>query len=455
LAADRINYVAIGALGGGFSLDSLQAGIARGADFIGVDAGSSDMGAYALAGQGGAFPKASLQRDLEEILIAARKAGLPVIIGSCGLAGTRQGVDAFARIARETARKAALPMRIARIYADVDRDWLKAKLRADALRPLVPAFDYDEVAIDRSIAIVGVMGVEPIRAALEAGADVVLAGRASDTAIFAAMPLLRGMDEGSAWLAAKTAECGAAAATPPRTDCLYVSVGGGDFTVEALAPDLTCTPASVAAHQLYESANPFLRTEPSGVIDASEACYAEARPGVVRVTGARFRPAERYTVKLEGAELAGHQHVVMLSIRDPDVVQRFEEWRATAEPVIARRIAQVYRGGAPAPYDVNLRVYGRDGTMGAWEHLRDPVSHELFLLIDVVSPDRDLSANVASIIWYVYIHHAPFTAGYPTLAWPYNPHIIDRGQVHRFNVNHVVEIDDPLEMFPIELEDAA
>jgi len=36
------------------------------------------------------------------------------------------------------------------------------------------------------------------------------------------------------------------------------------------------------------------------------------------------------------------------------------------------------------------------------------------------------------------------------LACPYNPAHLDRGPVYRFNVNHVVEPDDPYEMFRME-----
>jgi len=36
------------------------------------------------------------------------------------------------------------------------------------------------------------MGVEPLQTALDAGADFVLAGRCSDPALFAALPILRG-----------------------------------------------------------------------------------------------------------------------------------------------------------------------------------------------------------------------------------------------------------------------
>ena len=36
------------------------------------------------------------------------------------------------------------------------------------------------------------------------------------------------------------------------------------------------------------------------------------------------------------------------------------------------------------------------------------------------------------------------------LACPYNPAHLNRGAVYRFNVNHIVEPDDPYEMFPTE-----
>ena len=37
------------------------------------------------------------------------------------------------------------------------------------------------------------------------------------------------------------------------------------------------------------------------------------------------------------------------------------------------------------------------------------------------------------------------------LAYPYAPPELDKGEVYRFNMNHVVEPDDPCEMFPMEL----
>jgi hypothetical protein len=39
------------------------------------------------------------------------------------------------------------------------------------------------------------------------------------------------------------------------------------------------------------------------------------------------------------------------------------------------------------------------------------------------------------------------------LAFPFTPAEMDRGPVWRFNLHHVVEPDDPLEMFRTELQE--
>jgi Acyclic terpene utilisation family protein AtuA len=83
-------------------------------------------------------------------------------------------------------------------------------LREGRIKPLKPAPSFDEVVIDRAERIVGMMGAEPYLRALDQGAEVVLAGRSSDTAIFADIPMRAGIPAGIAWHAAKILECGAA-----------------------------------------------------------------------------------------------------------------------------------------------------------------------------------------------------------------------------------------------------
>jgi hypothetical protein len=73
------------------------------------------------------------------------------------------------------------------------------------LPPSAPLSDSD---IDAATHIVGMMGVEPIQEALKSGAQIVIAGRSSDTSIFAALPLLEGYTPAVVWHMAKILECG-------------------------------------------------------------------------------------------------------------------------------------------------------------------------------------------------------------------------------------------------------
>src|SRR5437899_3192797 len=87
------------------------------------------------------------------------------------------------------------------------------------------------------------MGVEPIQQALTAGAQIVVAGRSSDTSIFAALPLLEGYAPAVVWHMAKILECGAAAvAVRTAPDCMMAVLHEDSFDVFPLREDYHCTP---------------------------------------------------------------------------------------------------------------------------------------------------------------------------------------------------------------------
>jgi len=109
--------------------------------------------------------------------------------------------------------------------------YLKQRLAEHRIRPLLPAPPISEQVIESSH-IVGMMGTEPIQAAIAAGAEVVLAGRASDSALYAAIPLTLGADPGLSWHAAKTLECGAACAVVPAADCMFASIREDHFDID-------------------------------------------------------------------------------------------------------------------------------------------------------------------------------------------------------------------------------
>jgi hypothetical protein len=443
-----------GVCGSGFKESSLEAGIAKRPHFIGCDAGSTDPGPFSLGTGGTAFPLRAIKRDLRLMLLAARRARVPLLIGSAATAGGAPHVALFRRVVEEIAREEKLSFPMALIHAEQDKDYLKRRLREGRIRPLSPAPDFDADTIDRAIRIVGMMGDAPWLRALEQGAEVVVAGRSSDCAIFAGIPIREGIDAGIAWHAAKILECGAAAAVArPSPDCMFATLRADHFDLEPLDPALRCSPLSVAAHSLYENGDPFRLIESSGTLDLSHATYEALDERRVRVRGSRFEPAARYTVKLEGAELAGYQSIVIGSIRDPYIIRQIDDWVARLTERVRARVADVFRGDAAAErYVFNVRIYGKNGTMGPLEPVTEIRSHELCLLIEATAATQEIATTIASMARHQALHlPIPEWRGFITgMACPYSPAYLERGPVYRFCVNHVVEPDDPYEMFPIE-----
>ena len=444
-----------GVCGSGFQEKSFETALAWQPHFIGCDGGSTDPGPSHLGNGEPAFPRRAVLRDLRLMLLGARKLKIPLLMGSVGTAGGDVHLAWMFDILKEIAKAESLRCTVALIHAEQDKKYLKRRLRQGRITPLDPAPEFDAAVIDRSERIVGMMSTEPFLRALDAGADVVLAGRASDTAIFAGLPIRHGYDPGLAWHAAKILECGAAAVVNRRTpDCMMAFLRKDHFEVEAPDPTLRCTPQSIASHSLYENADPFLLVESSGTLNLTESRYEAVNERRVRVAGSRFDPAKRYTVKLVGAEKAGYQSVLIGSVRDPFIIRQIDSWVSRLEERIHARVKMVYGDTLkPTDYVLTIRIYGKNGTMGPLEPVKETTAHELCLVFEVTAPTQEVASAIGGIIRHQGLHlPIPEWSGLITaIACPYNPAHLNRGAVYRFNVNHVVEPKDPYEMFPMEL----
>jgi len=90
--------------------------------------------------------------------------------------------------------------------------------------------------------------------------------------------------------------------------------------------------------------------------------------------------------------------------------------------------------------------------MGEREILHDAVSHEIGLLAEAVAKTQDI-ANAVVGLARVTLLHSDFPGRLckeGNMAFPFSPSDIERGAIYQFSMRHVVEPDDPLEMFPIE-----
>ncbi|MEC8200100.1 MAG: acyclic terpene utilization AtuA family protein, partial [Pseudomonadota bacterium] len=207
-------FAATGMLGYGYAEESIQCALEMDLDLIAADAGSMDPGPYYL-GAGQAFvSRPAAKRDLSLMMEGGAKKGVPVFIGSAGGGGGDPHVDWLMEIVREIAAERGLHPKVSVIRSEQSKDALKAKARAGKISPLGPIGELTEDEIEGSHRVVAMMGPEPFQKALEDGADVVIAGRASDAAIYAAIPLMRGADAGLAWHLGKIIECGAQVAEP-------------------------------------------------------------------------------------------------------------------------------------------------------------------------------------------------------------------------------------------------
>ncbi len=437
---EALSYLALnGSLGTGFREESLEAGLARPLSFIGVDSGSTDGGPYYLGSGDWIWSTAAYERDLRLGLLGAHRRGVPLIVGTCGGGGGDAAVEGYLAMVERIAATAGIRTRVACVACEVDRDLLVRKYGDGKLRPLPGAPAIDEDTLRQPGHIVAMAGAEPIQDALELGADVVLLGRCADAAIFAAVPLAHGFDPGPVWNAAKIVECGSAAATNRKgQDSILCTIEDDGFVLEPLDPDLRCTPSSVAAHTLYETADPYRLIMPSGTLDARAATYEALDDRRVKVRGGSFTPADVYTAKLEGAAPVGYLSSFWGSIRDPVILAQLPTWCESLETQIHTRLAGTWRDA----YRLDVKVYGANGTTG---EKTDVVPREAVIVFDLVGDTQEAASGMARAAYHVALHWPvkEWRAGsITTFAHPYSAPVVDRGQVFRFTLNHQLVIDD-------------
>ena len=445
---------ATGNLSTGFREETLVRAVQQGAHFIGCDAGTTDSGPYYLGSGNPRGPREGTKRNLRLMIREALNAGIPVIIGSAGHAGGTPHLNWTLEIVRELARENAWHFKLAAIDSEIPKEVLLGALRAGRIAPLCPAPELQETSIRQAERFVAMMGIEPIQSALNAGAQVVVAGRCSDVAIYAALPVLEGIPKHVAFHAGKILECGSAAVAQRfYSDCMAAELDQDGFTVEPPNPTFRCTPQSVAAHTLYENADPYHLVESGGVVDTTAAKYEATSDRAVRVSGARFIPAEKYTVKIEGAALAGYRSIVVAGIRDPLVLRQLEPFLSSLRTVVERKIEDSLKLSRDA-YTLQFRIYGSNGSLGPAEPCPQVEGHEVGLIIDVVAPSQSLAADILPIVWHTGLHHPiPEQQGLiSNLAFPFSPPGADMGPVYRFCANHVWQLDDPCKPFHMAIE---
>lgn len=442
--------VPTGSLGAGVREEEVAYGLARGAHVIACDAGSTDSGAAYLATGRSKNNRGAVKRDLAILMRAQAESGIPVVVGTAGQAGGDRNLDWTSDIAVEIARELGTAPRIALLRCEQDKAVLKRLNGEGRVKPLTPLGPLEDSAIDACDHIVAAMGVEPYVAALEGGADIILGGRSTDTAVLAAYPIWQGAPWGPSWHAGKTGECGAQCAEMREGSGVLLTVKTDGFEVEPLGERNRCTPHSVSAHMLYENTDPFRLVEPGGVLDVTHARYAQLDGRTVSVTGSQWEPGS-YTMKLEGAGGGRYQTLMLVGVQDPDVLRDIEQFHDRLLDALYQRTRSVIPAEELGEFHISLRMYGWNGTTGQALPEGTPPPPEIGILFVATADTQELADGIAHACNPYFFHYpSMMDKELPSYGFAFTPADVPRGQVYEFKLNHVVEVDDWRELVRIE-----
>jgi hypothetical protein len=440
-----------GALGLGYDRAALARGVANRPDIIAVDGGSTDSGPSYLGRGVSKYSRASTKAEWRGLMEARATAGVPLVIGTAGTCGADTAVDWLLEITREIAAETGQTLRVATLKSGQPAARVKTAMAAGRITPLYPAPEISDALIDSCTNIVALAGAEQIAAALNTGADIVIAGRTTDTAIIAALPLMRGDHAGAAWHGAKIGECGAIATTHPATGTIQIDFDATGFVMEPMAEAAAATPYTVSAHMLYENSDPYILHEPGGHLDVTGARYTALDARRVRVEGSVWVPG-RYTVKLEGARVAGYQTVGLALLRDRRYVAQARDWAADVQARVSAQITE-RMGLAPDDFTLELRLIGIDATLGPLEN-RAAAPVEVGVLGIVTCPTESQAAEAGKMLNPYLLHHAlTEDEPMPTFAFPFSPAEMQRGALYEFCLNHVMELDNPMSAFQLDVHE--
>lgn len=416
-------------------------------DYYCADSGSDDIGPTALGSDTSVSMYEWQKHDLELMLLASREQGVPMLIGSAGDCGSNSRVDMYVEIIKDLAKEHNLPpFKLGYFYSEVDT----ADLRSLAEQGIVieGLDDRDAVTVEginRTTRAVAVAGVHPFLRALELGADVIIGGRSSDAAIFAACAIHEGFPEDHAYYVGKVLECASFCAEPyGAKESVIGTVTEDAVYVTAMAPWQRCTVASVAGHAMYERSNPYFEYFAGGMLDMTNCEYEQVDEKTVKVTGQKFVPSEgEIRVKIEGSGLVGEKFIGFAGIRDPYTI-------ANIDKVIELTRGQVAQELGDQNYELNFRIFGKNGVMGDLEPQKEITSHELAIVVEGVAATKELAEEVTLLgtrqIFYARLPEVKGTAGTASFVID---EVLEAKPAFEWTMNHTVPVKDPMELFEV------
>ena len=267
--------------------------------------------------------------------------------------------------------------------------------------------------------------------------------------------LWKGAPAAACWHAGKVSECGGqatSAATGQRG--VFIELHETGFDIEPLAPGHKATVHSISAHLLYENKDPWRLTEPGGVLETTGSQYEQLTDSKVRVTGSKWNP-KPYTMKLEGASGDLFQTIMIIGITDPNVLAEPQVFHDRMAKVLNDRTLSA-TDAEEGDFNISLRMYGWNGVNGVPPPEDAPRPREIGVVCVITAKSQELASEIAKAC-NPYFFHMPIRDGLelPSYGLMCTPADIDRGPVYQFELNHVVRVNDPMELVRMEMVDVA
>lgn len=351
-----------------------------------------------LAGQRMKNPEAGYAQDfirvLTPLLPSIKQQGIKVVANAGGLnpAGCRAAL-------LEAAAAANVDIKVGIVEGD------NLASRAAELQSL-PAWDQyggeGESFPSRPVSINAYLGATPVKAALDAGVDVVITGRCVDSAVVLG-PLMHEFGWGESdydllsagSLAGHILECGAQCTGGNFTDWHEVPdfahmgfpiaecAADGSFTVSK--PDNTgglVSTATVAEQMVYEIGDPRQYMLPDVVCDWTQVRIEQVGENRVTVSNAKgLAPTAEY--KVSATYMDGFRATGMLMVGGIDAAKKAH----TVANAIVERCNEIFAAMDMAAFsEVNVEALGAEDSYG--EHARTQATREVFLKIAVKHPDK-------------------------------------------------------------------
>lgn len=429
-----------GLLGYGYSEEALNIAFSEKVDYLGVDAGSTDPGPYYL-GSGKSFTdRGAVKRDIGLALPKALEHKAPFIIGTSGGAGSSVHVKWLKEILLEVAKEQNLSFKLGTILSDVETEYVLEKLDSGKLVDMSSEFPADRKSIKESVRIVSQIGIAPIIELLKKNVDVIICGRACDTAIYTAPCIYNGYNPGLAFHMAKIMECGAMCSEPvAAADVMQAYIHDDYFELRPANPIRRCTVDRVAAHTLYEQSNPYMIYEPDGVCDLTNSEFKQIDDRTVRVSGSVFYEAKEQTLKLEGVKCSGYRTICPATVYDSETIKNIDKITKTVTDFVKENTQNTLPENS---YEIKFKLNG-----GA--------ESSLGIIIDIVGKTQEIADTVCALTRSRMLHcdyeGRKSTAG--NLAFPFSPSDIHVGPVYEFSVFHLAKVDSLLETSQISVEE--